>query len=101
MKAPTASEEATRLADEIMGLGIGAEFMACWKRARLVLQRLIDQRDAASADAALAWRRVTELQVRGTQLVEELRRLRGHAVSLGHEYRHVGTAHEEEWVRVK
>jgi len=48
------------------------------------LEQMRQRAEAAEADAALAWRRVTELQARGTQLVLEHRAaIERHRTALG------------------
>lgn len=90
------SREAQERADKVTGRGSGEKFMKTWRAVADAMQALIDERDAArddamvgaaaaarecaraeaaEADAALAWRRVTELQARGTELVEARRAL--------------------------
>ena len=78
------SKEAYALADSTLAAAIPEPHRTFIASA---FQAVVEQRDhefemsesfrvraeAAEADAALAWRRVTELQERGTQLVEERR----------------------------
>lgn len=73
-------DEARKLADVVMGLGSGDDFMAKWYRACNALQDVIDQRVSWEREANkllaqrdYADRRANEVEQRHAQLLEQLR----------------------------
>lgn len=83
-RAAVIGDEARKLADVVMGLGSGDEFMARWRRTCAALQEVIDQRTSWEREAAkllaqrdYAERRANEVETRHAQLLEQLRSLMG------------------------